>query len=101
MIHPIVPHICDALWTDLGKHDVMQQPWPTVDSDALVRETVTLVVQVNGKLRGRVEVEPGADRDQVEALAMSDSNVQRFVDGLTVRKVIVIPDKLINIVVSP
>jgi leucyl-tRNA synthetase len=101
MIHPIVPHICQELWSALGGDAVLDQPWPGVDEAALERQMVTLVVQVNGKLRGRIEVSPGADREQVEDLAKADENVQRFLQGQQIRKVIVIPDKLVNIVVSP
>ena len=100
MLSPIVPHICHALWKQLG-HDeaLIHAPWPTVDESALAQDNVELVVQVNGKLRGRVSVAVDASREDVEALALADENVQRFIDGKAVRKVIVVPGRLVNVVV--
>jgi leucyl-tRNA synthetase len=100
MLNPMVPHICDHLWQALGHGRLLDQSWPEVDESALERQLLTLVVQVNGKLRGRIQAAPGESKDQVEALALADENVQRFVEGMQVRKVIVVPDKLVNIVVS-
>jgi leucyl-tRNA synthetase len=101
LLSPVVPHICQELWTMLGREGfVIDARWPQADPAALVRDTVEVVVQVNGKLRARVEVPAGAERDVVEATARADDNVQRFLDGVTVRKVIVVPDKLINFVVA-
>jgi leucyl-tRNA synthetase len=101
LLSPVVPHICQELWTMLGREGfVIDARWPQADPAALVRDTVEVVVQVNGKLRARVEVPAGAERDVVEATARADDNVQRFLYGVTVRKVIVVPDKLINFVVA-
>ncbi len=101
MLAPIVPHICHELWHLLG-HDemVIDARWPKVDEDALAQDTIELVIQVNGKLRGKIQVPAGADRTQVEQVALKESNVQRFIEGKTVRKVIVVPGRLVNIVVG-
>jgi len=102
LIAPVTPHIAQALWQALG-HDenILQATWPEVDEAARVQQTITVVVQVNGKVRGRIEAAPGTDRDAMQRQALAEENVHRFVEGKTIRKVIVVPDKLINIVVSP
>jgi leucyl-tRNA synthetase len=100
MLSPIVPHICDALWRALGRAGALiDQPWPAFDPAALAQDTIELVVQVNGKLRGRVAVAAEADKDTVIEQALSDPNVQRFVAGKSIRKTIVVPGRLVNIVV--
>uniref|UniRef100_UPI0028AD1154 leucine--tRNA ligase n=3 Tax=Pseudomonas TaxID=286 RepID=UPI0028AD1154 len=101
LLAPITPHISHELWKQLG-HDqaVIDAGWPTVDESALVQDSITLVVQVNGKLRGQVEMPAAASREEVEAAARSNENVLRFIDGLTIRKVIVVPGKLVNIVAN-
>ena len=101
LIAPVTPHIAEALWAKLG-HDqsVFEAGWPEVDQAALVRDQITMVVQVNGKVRGRIETAPGADRETVEAAALADENVARFLTDQTVRKVIVVPDKLVSIVAN-
>ncbi|HEY6132141.1 MAG TPA: class I tRNA ligase family protein, partial [Halioglobus sp.] len=99
MLNPIVPHVCHALWPALGGiGDILNIAWPSVDDSALARDTVEMVVQVNGKVRARMEVPAAADRDAIAALAQSQQNVSRFLEGLSVRKVIVVPGKLVNIV---
>lgn len=101
LLAPITPHISHALWQHLGHAgSVIDAAWPSVDEQALVQDTVTLVVQVNGKLRGQVEMPAAASREEVEAAARSNENVLRFIDGLTIRKVIVVPRKLVNIVAN-
>ncbi len=100
MLSPMTPHICHALWKALGHATpLIDQRWPHVDESALELDTIELVVQVNGKLRGRVAVPADADKDTIEGLAVADDNVQRFVDGKAIRKVIVVPGRLVNIVV--
>ena len=100
MLAPIVPHISHHLWYALGHEDaVVDCPWPAVDQSALVQESITLVVQVNGKVRGRVDVPADAERDAIETAVMAEENVQRHMQGKTPRKVIVVPGKLVNIVV--
>jgi leucyl-tRNA synthetase len=99
MLHPIVPHVCHALWPTLGgTGDILNASWPGVDTSALSRDSIEIVVQVNGKVRARMDVPAAAGRDAIEALARSQQNVSRFLEGLSVRKVIVVPGKLVNIV---
>jgi leucyl-tRNA synthetase len=100
MLNPITPHTSHALWQLLGHSETTLEDvaFPTADASALVRDAVTLAVQVNGKLRGTIEVSVGATREQIEALALAESNVVKFMDGLSVRKVIVVPGKIVNIV---
>ncbi|MFT0519466.1 leucine--tRNA ligase [Pseudomonas faucium] len=101
LLAPITPHISHELWQQLGHAEsVIDAAWPSVDEQALVQDTITLVVQVNGKLRGQVEMPAAASREEVEAAARSNENVLRFIDGLTIRKVIVVPGKLVNIVAN-
>jgi leucyl-tRNA synthetase len=101
MLAPIVPHACHVLWPALGGEGaVMDAPWPALDEAALVRDSIEMVVQVNGKVRARMDVAANADRDTIESLAMEQQNVQKFLDGNTVRKVIVVPGKLVNIVAN-
>jgi leucyl-tRNA synthetase len=100
MLSPIVPHICHALWREMG-HDseLIDHAWPEVDESALVQDTIEMVIQVNGKVRGKMQVPADASREECQALALQVDNVQKFVDGKPLRKVIVVPGKLVNIVV--
>ena len=101
MLAPIIPHAAHTLWQALGHDDtVLTAQWPSVDESALVKDSIELVVQVNGKLRARLEAPASADKAAIEQLAMENENVQRHLEGKTVRKVIVVPGKLVNIVVS-
>ena len=101
MLNPIVPHVCHTLWPVLGGNgDVLDAPWPAVDESALTRDSIEMVVQVNGKVRAKMEVAPDVDKDTAEATALAQDNVQRFLEGVTVRKVIVVPGKLVNIVAN-
>ncbi|MEB6588456.1 MULTISPECIES: leucine--tRNA ligase [Pseudomonas] len=101
LLAPITPHISHELWQQLGHQQaVIDAGWPAVDEAALVQDSITLVVQVNGKLRGQVEMPAAASREEIEAAARSNENVLRFIDGLTIRKVIVVPGKLVNIVAN-
>ncbi|MFO7604111.1 MAG: leucine--tRNA ligase [Gammaproteobacteria bacterium] len=101
LLAPIAPHLSHTLWRQLGYGaDVLMASWPQVDPAALVRERIDIVVQVNGKLRGRVSVPADADRNQVEKQALADDNVRRFVEGQAIVKVIVVPGKLVNVVVK-
>ena len=101
LLAPITPHISHELWQELGHEEaIIDASWPVVDESALVQDSLTLVIQVNGKLRGQIEVPADASREAVEAAARSNENVQRFTEGLTIRKVIVVPGKLVNIVAS-
>jgi len=101
MLSPIVPHTCHALWTGLGeREDILNAPWPGVDDSALARDSIEIVVQVNGKVRARMEVPAAADKQTIETLAQSQPNVSRFLEGQSVRKIIVVPGKLVNIVAT-
>jgi leucyl-tRNA synthetase len=101
LLSPFVPHICEELWQHLGYEDSLQESsWPVWDEDALVADTLLIVVQVNGKVRGKVTVPADADKETVEATALADANVSRFIEGKTLRKVIVVPGRLVNVVVG-
>jgi leucyl-tRNA synthetase len=101
LLAPIVPHICHTLWQQLGHTQaIIDQSWPQFDETALEQSTIEMVVQVNGKVRARVSVDAEADKESIEKTALAEENVQRFTEGKTVRKVIVVPGKLINIVVG-
>jgi leucyl-tRNA synthetase len=101
LLAPITPHISHELWQRLGHADaVIDAQWPQVDDSALVQDSLTLVVQVNGKLRGQIIVPADASREEVEAAARGNDNVLRFTEGLAIRKVIVVPGKLVNIVAN-
>ncbi len=100
MLSPIVPHLCQELWQALGHEGlIVDAPWPKADPKALAQDTVELVVQVNGKLRGKICVPVTAEREAVERAALAEENVRRFVGDKAVKKVIVVPGKLVNVVV--
>jgi len=100
MLNPVTPHIAHALWRELrGSDDLLAQPWPLADEAAMVRDQVTLVVQINGKLRSKIEVAADATQDAILALALADDNVQRFINGASIKKQIVVPGKLVNLVI--
>jgi leucyl-tRNA synthetase len=97
---PIVPHVCHVLWQELGQGaELWRTRWRKVDPAALVQDAIEIVVQVNGKLRGRVSVAPGAAEDEVKAAALADETVRRFFEGRDPKKVIVVKGKLVNVVV--
>jgi leucyl-tRNA synthetase len=100
MLSPIVPHICHILWQTLGHSEALiNRAWPCHDAGALVQDTLEMVVQVNGKLRGKITVAPETAKAEIEALAFQDEQVLRFIGGQAVKKIIVVPNKLVNIVV--
>ncbi len=101
MLSPIMPHVAQQLWQNLGKKGmVMDQPWPEVDDIALEQSNIQMMIQINGKLRGKVDVPVDADDETVKELAMQHENVQRFLENATVSKVIVVKGRLINIVAN-
>ena len=101
LLAPVAPHVCHALWRELGfGDDILSAGCPAVDPAALERDEIELVVQVNGKLRGQIRVAADSDRAAIEAAARADANVQRFTEGKIVRKVIVVPGRLVNLVVG-
>jgi len=97
---PITPHICHLLWEELGLGAIEDADWLTVDESALVKTSVELVVQVNGKVRGKLEVAVDAGEDAVVELARGNENVEKFLEGKTIRKVIYVPNKILNFVVG-
>lgn len=101
LLSPIVPHITHNLWQSLGcEGDVLDAAWPQPDADAMVQDTIELVVQVNGKVRGKISVAADAVKNVVEQAALGDENVLRFTEGKSVVKVIVVPGRLVNVVVK-
>ena len=101
MLSPIAPHITQELWYQLGHKELLVDvSWPQVDEKALVRDEIQLMVQVNGKLRGKIDVSADADKETIESTALADENVQRFTEGFQIRKIIVVPGCLVNIVVG-
>jgi leucyl-tRNA synthetase len=100
LLNPVVPHVSHALWQLLGHAETVLEnvAWPSVDSAALVRDSVTLAVQINGKLRATIELPAGASKEEAEALARAQPQVVNFLQEMTVRKVIVVPGKIVNIV---
>jgi leucyl-tRNA synthetase len=99
-LSPIIPHATHVLWRELGHRTALiDEPWAVVDPAAMEQSTVELVVQVNGKLRARIVVATDADDDTVRRAALADPNVQKFVGSATIRKVIIVPGKLVNVVV--
>jgi leucyl-tRNA synthetase len=100
MLSPIVPHICHQLWLDLGHQQaVVSASWPQVDLTALEQNTLELVLQVNGKLRSKMSVSVDASKEEIEAMALGDEHVKRYIEDNPVKKVIVVPKKLVNIVI--
>ena len=101
MLAPIVPHFCHALWDHLGHEGaVMDASWPEVDESALIQDSILIVLQVNGKLRDKIEVPKNMSKEDLERNALENDAVKRFSDGKTVRKVIVVPGRLVNVVVG-
>ncbi|WP_027858865.1 leucine--tRNA ligase [Marinobacterium jannaschii] len=101
LLAPIVPHVSHQLWQELGhSSEMLTAPWPTVDESALVRDSIEMVVQVNGKVRAKIKVAANADKDVVLHTALADENVQKHMGDKSLRKQIVVPGKLVNIVVG-
>jgi leucyl-tRNA synthetase len=101
MLAPIVPHFSHALWNELGHENaVIDQSWPTLDEKALAQDSVLIVLQVNGKVRGKIEVSMTISKEGLEQEALKNESVKRFIDGKKVHKIIVVPDRLVNVVAS-
>ena len=102
VLYPLAPHITTSLWDELGYvkelGEIIDSPWPKVDPEALAADEIQLVVQVNGKLRGRIMVAPDASREEIEKTALADADVSRFLGDTPVKKVIIVPKRLVNIV---
>ena len=107
LLMPITPHVCEALWESLSQNtspivrdSLHLDTWPEFDEAALSQQSIELVVQVNGKLRGRIIVDVDTSKEDIENIALNDENVKRFTEEKTVRKLIIVPGRLVNIVVS-
>lgn len=101
LLAPVIPHACEELWENAGMATLLtDEPWPEYAEEALVRDELEIVVQVNGKLRGKITVAADAPGDEVEKAALGETNVARHISGLTVRKVVIIPGKLVNVVAN-
>jgi len=99
--NPMMPHVTEELWHALGHSEMLAATsWPEPDPALMVEDTVTLPVQVNGKLRATLDVPKDASKDALEALALANDNVQRAIDGKTLRKVIIVPGRVVNLVVG-
>jgi leucyl-tRNA synthetase len=102
-LYPACPHITHALWQDLGyangMGDLLDAPWPKVDDAALVQDEIELVLQVNGKLRGAIKVPASADKAAIEAAAIANPEFVKFAEGKPVKKIVVVPGRLVNVVV--
>jgi leucyl-tRNA synthetase len=99
-LNPITPHLCHHLWLKIGNTEAMIDVlWPEVDEEALIQEEVQLVVQVNGKLRAKIVVPVDAEKKSIEKAALAEENVVKFSKGKEVKKVIIVPNKLVNVVV--
>ena len=99
LLYPIAPHVCEEMNQMItGKEDMSYDAWPTADESKLVVNTVKMAVQINGKLRTTIEVSKDEDRKVIESIALEQEAVQRNLEGLEVRKVIVVPGKIVNIV---
>ena len=100
LLAPIVPHISQALYQALTGEHLLDATWPVVDESALTRDEIDIVVQVNGKVRAKIAVAADADKDAVQEIALAHENVQRFTEGVSIRKIIVVPGKLVNVVAN-
>jgi leucyl-tRNA synthetase len=102
VLYPATPHLAHALWVELGyaKHggDLLDAAWPAVDASALVQDEISLVLQINGKLRGALLVPSAASREAIEALALENATVQSFAQGAAPKKIVVVPGRLVNVV---
>ena len=101
LLSPITPHICEEFWQDLGHTNLVGSvTWPSYKEEALEKDVLTIVIQINGKLRGKVDAPSAIAKEELEKLAINEPNIQKHLEGLTIRKVIVISGKLVNIVAN-
>lgn len=99
MISPIIPHVAEELWSHFGISDtIAYQPWPKYDPKALVENEIEMIVQVNGKVRAKIKMAKNTDREEVQKQALANEHVQKFTKGKNIKKIIVVPNKIINIV---
>ena len=101
LLNPLCPHITEEIWERLGHNEtIAYEPWPKYDEEKTIEDSITIGVQVNGKLRGTIDIKKDAPKEEVEELAKANENVKKFTDGLEIVKVIVVPNKIVNIVVK-
>jgi leucyl-tRNA synthetase len=101
LLSPFVPHLAEELWLSLGHEGGLEAAgWPGWEEAALVEDEKTMVVQVNGKVRGKITVAATADEGEIRAIALADSNVERFLTGKEIKKILVVPGRLVSIVVA-
>ena len=101
LLNPLCPHITEEIWERLGHNNtIAYEPWPTYEEEKTIDDTITIGVQVNGKLRGTIDIAKDAPKEEVEELAKANENVKKFTEGLEIVKVIVVPNKIVNIVVK-
>ena len=101
LLSPVCPHIAEELWEKLGHNNtIAYEAWPAYDEAKLVEDEVEIVIQVNGKVRAKLHVPADATKEQLEQLAMEDEKIKEQIEGKTVRKVIAVPGKLVNIVAN-
>ena len=101
LLNPLCPHITEEIWQRLGHNNtIAYEPWPTYDEEKTIDDTITIGVQVNGKLRGTIDIAKDAPKEEVEELAKANDNVKKFTEGFEIVKVIVVPNKIVNIVVK-
>ena len=100
LMAPMVPHFAEEIWAALGNETMLVDvPWPEADAGLLVSDTVTMPIQVNGKKRSEIEVAKGTAKDAIESAALADPKIAQFLDGRAPRKVIVVPERIVNVVV--
>ena len=101
LIAPFVPHIAEEMWEKMGeKTSVFKNGWPSYREEMLVTDTIVVPVQINGKLRNTIEMSRGLSEDEIKDLALKDEKVKQWIEGKDIRKWIILPEKLINIVVK-
>jgi leucyl-tRNA synthetase len=101
MLSPFAPHVCEELWEKIGNDGMAsQKEWPSADEEMARAEEILVVVQVNGKLRSRITADAGATEEEIRSMALADPRVKEYTDGKVIRKVVVVPRKLVSIVVS-
>ena len=101
LLWPITPHICETLWHELGRSESLQEAgWPVVDQEALLKDEITLMVQINGKLRGQIKITVDADESSIISSTLRQAFVQKYTQNKEIKKTIVVPRRLINIVLK-
>jgi leucyl-tRNA synthetase len=102
LLAPFAPHIAEEMWNQLGHSDSLTRaPWPTWDANWVVDDTVEVVFQINGKIRGKQSFPKDTTKDELQKAAETHERVQSFLEGFSIVKVVVVPDKLVNFVVKP